>query len=176
MLLLKISSAHAQSLLVEDNENAEKAIISHKQRAEITLLEKGRTSAIEEAPYINWSDPIIDFGILRVGVRTRKMELCQLKSNTPMILPKHEPQVGHSRRGHMRSKLHRGIGCLVLTLQQGRLLRTNDYRPKPESRLADLPLDWIIPDLPPFSQVGVDYLWTHWVETWPCSMSKTVGE
>lgn len=46
MRLLNMPSAHALSLLVEDNENAEKVIICHEQRQhlekEIDSLEKGK--------------------------------------------------------------------------------------------------------------------------------------
>ncbi|XP_034081069.1 uncharacterized protein LOC117552007 [Gymnodraco acuticeps] len=174
MLLLNMPTANALRLSVEDTENAEKAIICHEQRQhfkeEIALLEKGKQCNRGSSLYK--LDPIIDAGLLRVGGRTRKMAM-PTEVKHPMILPKHSNisklilshihnQVGHSGRGHMLSKLHQRYWLSAANSSARRIIKNCVFCRRLQARageqkMADLPLDRITPDLPPFTHVGIDY-------------------
>ena len=117
-------------------------------------------------------DPRMINGLLRVGGRLDKAML-QEEAKHPIILRNdshvaklilseiHEAS-GHSGRNHMLSCLNQKYWipaagsvirriltrCVVCRRQRGKVL---------EQRMADLPVDRLTPDEPPFSRVGVDY-------------------
>lgn len=173
MRLLKMPPAHAVSLSVDDDENAEKAIIHHVQKQyfkeEIALLETGKE--LNRRSPLCKLDPVIDSGILRVGGRTSKMAM-PIEIKHPMILPKSHVsklilshihiQVGHSGRAHMLSRLHQrywlsGANSSARKIIKNCVFCRRQQATAGEQKMADLPLDRITPDLPPFSHVGVDY-------------------
>lgn len=165
-------------LSVEDIEKAEKAIISYEQRhhfkEETVSLKQGKQ--VKRGSPLYKLDPVIDadadVDLLRVGGRTRRMAL-PTEIKHPMILPKHShvsklilshihTLVGHSGRGHMLSKLHQnywlsGANSLARKVIKSCVFCRRQQARAGEQKMADLPLHRVTPDLPPFTQVGVDY-------------------
>ena len=115
---------------------------------------------------------MLDNGLLRVGGRLNRLAMPE-EAKHPIILSKdlhistlllrhiHE-QLGHGGRNHMLSRLRKKYwiikansaarkiitDCVVCKRQRGRI---------GEQKMADLPLERILPDKPPFTDVGVDY-------------------
>ena len=79
--------------------------------------------------------PKLDNGILRVGGRLSKLAMPE-EAKHPVILTKNHH-----------------VSRLILDCVKCRRLRGNVG----EQKMADLPSDSITPDLPPFTNVGVDY-------------------
>ena len=174
MLLFRMPSAPALNLSMEDLESAENAIICHEQRQhfkeEMSSLEKGKPC--NKGSTIYKLDPIIDSGILRVGGRIRRMAM-PTEIKHPVILPKHShvsrlilhhihQQVGHAGRAHMLSKLHQkywlsGANSSARKIIKNCVFCRRQQAKAGEQKMADLPLDRITPDLPPFTHVGLDY-------------------
>lgn len=200
MLLHKITAVTDLSL--EDTENAEKAIVCYEQRQhfkeEMASLKQGKPCRRGSSLYK--LEPVIDADVLRVEGRTRRMAM-PTENKHPVILPKHfhvskvilshiHRQVSHSGRGHMLSKPHQRYWlsganssarriikrCVVCRRQQARA---------GEQKTADLPLDRVTTDLPPFTHVGVDYcgpievrrgraLVNRWGVMFTCLVSRAV--
>lgn len=112
------------SLSVEGIVNAEKTISCYEQRQyfkeEIVSLEKGKQCNRGSSLYK--LDPFMDFWIMRVGGRTRKMAMT-IEVKHPMTFSRFKantephPPTGWSlwKRSHALHFIS-GIGCLVLTL------------------------------------------------------------
>ena len=118
-------------------------------------------------------DPVLDEGVLRVGGRLSKSAMPDV-AKRPMILPKdhhictlllrhiHE-NFGHAGRNNILSTLRQKYWivnanssarkvltkCVICKRTRGRM---------GELKMADLPKERLRADLPPFSNVGVDYL------------------
>lgn len=166
-------SLRLQKLTTVDMDNAEKNIICWVQRQsfkeELRSLEKGtvkRTSPLVKL------DPVIVDGVLRVGGRLSRATLPE-ETKHPAILPKashistlilrhiHE-KVGHSGRSHVLSTLRRKHWILHANAAARAVIRKciicKLRRQKAgEQKMADLPIDRVLPDLPPFTHVGMDY-------------------
>ena len=114
-------------------------------------------------------DPILQNGLLKVGGRLNRAAMSE-ESKHPIILPKdahvswliiHQIQedIGHSGRNHVLSRLlqkywviksnsavRRVISkCIICRRQRAKV---------GEQKMADLPVDRLIPDEPPFTRVG----------------------
>ncbi|XP_031440139.1 uncharacterized protein LOC116224450 [Clupea harengus] len=117
-------------------------------------------------------DPVLDEGILRVGGRLHKSAMPE-ETKHPCILPKdshisilllrhiHE-RCGHNGRNHMLSELRKKYWILkgnsVARKVLSKCVMCRRSRGKAsEQKMADLPLERILPDLPPFTNVGLDY-------------------
>ncbi|XP_030836004.1 uncharacterized protein LOC115921870 [Strongylocentrotus purpuratus] len=173
-------------LTVEDIRQAEEAILIHVQdRAfpvEVAALRKqahdvnqrtGRLQpGVRKSSPIYKLDPQMDNGLLRVGGRLNKAALPE-EAKHPVILPKrghvselilrhiHENS-GHMGRNYVLAKLQQRyhiVGaisairkvvkkCVKCRRQRGRVI---------QQKMADLPIDRLRPDDPPFTRVGVDY-------------------
>lgn len=117
-------------------------------------------------------DTVLDHGILRVGGRLSRMAMPEEQKH-PAILPKRhhvsEPllhhihqQVGHCGRNHILASLRQKywIPCansLAREIVNNCVPCRRNYARAGEQKMADLPIDRLTPDLPPFSHVGVPY-------------------
>ncbi|XDV29292.1 hypothetical protein PO909_032429 [Leuciscus waleckii] len=164
-----------QLLTVEDLLQAERSVISYVQRqafpAEITTLQM-TPPKVKRSSRICRLDPVLDEGILRVGGRMHKSAMPD-ETKHPCILPKdshisilllrhiHE-RCGHSGRNHMLSELRKKYWIIKAnSLARKVLSRCVMCRrvkgKEGEQKMTDLPLERILPDLPPFTNVGLDY-------------------
>lgn len=163
-----------KGLTVEDMREAETAIIRFTQQQtyqrEIEALSSG--SEVKRESSVYKLDPILQDGLMRVGGRLRKASMPESVKH-PVILPKNQHvstlilrdihyQLGHAGRNHLLSNLRRKYwiinanaaarkimsSCSTCRRQRGKLM---------EQKMADLPPERVTPDLPPFSNVGVDY-------------------
>ncbi len=164
-----------QRLTVEELALAEKAVIIYTQitsfPAEMTTL-KTKSSSVLKKFSLYRLDPMLNDGILRVGGRLHKLAMPE-ETKHQVILPKdahistlllrhaHE-QSGHSGRNYILSHLRKKywivkgnsaarriiFKCVICRRIKGRTV---------EQKMADLPLERILPDLPPFTNVGLDY-------------------
>ncbi len=115
---------------------------------------------------------MLKYGILRVGGRLSKAALPE-EVKFPAILPKHShvstlilrhihETLGHIGRNHILSELRKRFWIINANsaarkvITQCVVCRRN--RPKVgEQKMANLPSERLVPDLPPFTNVGVDY-------------------
>ncbi len=164
-----------QRLTVEELALAEKAVIIYTQitsfPAEMTTL-KTKSSSVLKKSSLYRLDPMLNDGILRVGGRLHKLAMPE-ETKHQVILPKdahistlllrhaHE-QSGYSGRNYILSHLRKKYWivkgnsaarriiakCVICRHIKGRTV---------EQKMADLPLERILPDLPPFTNVGLDH-------------------
>ena len=136
---------------------------------EIEALMKG---TLKKASYLYKLDPAMVDGVLRVGGRLSRSAFPE-ETKQQMILPKSSQiatlilrhihlKVGHGGRNHMLSTLwhrfwipHANSAARTVI---GDCMTCKRQRQQPgEQKMADLPADRIIADLPPFTDVGIDY-------------------
>lgn len=163
------------SLTLDDLLGAEGAIIRYCQRQrfgeEMSALSSGKGSVSRQSP-IYRLDPVLEDGLLRVGGRLSRGAMPE-EAKHPLILSKDQhismlilrhvhQNLGHGGRTHTLSKVRKRfwitnanaavrkiIGdCSFCRRYNGRAL---------EQKMADLPKVRILPDLPPFTNTGVDY-------------------
>lgn len=163
------------NLTLEDMENAERAILVFKQhqhfKQDIALLERGKPCMKDSS--ILKMDPMLNQGILRVGGRINRSAM-PVSIKNPIILPKKSHiseiilkhihiQIGHSGRNHILSKLGQkywmpSANSLAREISIRNCVFCRRMQSKVgEQKMADLPQDRVIPDLPPFTSVGMDY-------------------
>lgn len=164
-----------QKLSVSDLVRAEVAIIQYCQQTtfkdEISDLQNG-ASVVKRKSNIYKLDPVLHHGVLRVGGRLCRSAL-PAEQKHPLILSKgchvsklilrhiHQ-QLGHAGRNYMLSALRRkywitnaNAACRK-TISECVVCRR--YRGQPSvQKMADMPKERICADLPPFTNVGVDY-------------------
>ena len=164
-----------QHINIDDLETAEKCIICFCQRQifpeEMTRLEMAPSGVKRSSPLYKL-DPVMEDGILRVGGRLDRSAMPQ-KSKHPIILSKnmhisslilrqiHE-NVGHNGRNHVLSQLRQkywitGANAAVRKIIS-KCVECRRVRGRPgEQKMAGLPVERLIPDNPPFTNVGLDY-------------------
>ena len=169
------STFGGQSVSSEDLMEAEIAIVRFTQQqrfeAEIDALSSGKSAVRKDSP-IYKLDPRLEDGLLRVGGRLGKAALPE-EVKHPFILAKDQhistlilrhihQQLGHSGRNHTLSKLRRKYWITKAPSAVRKVI--NDcwkcrlHAAKAgEQKMADLPVERILPDLPPFTSAGVDY-------------------
>lgn len=167
-------SLRGQSLTPGDLERAEGAIIRLYQQGrfpdEIATLRDG--GSVKRNSDLYKLDPVLEDGLLRVGGRLSRAAMPEVEKH-PVILSKEQhvsklilkhlhQQLGHAGRNHMLSSLRKQYWvtransacrkviseCVVCRRLQGKA---------GEQKMADLPVERIMPDLPAFTNVGVDY-------------------
>ncbi|XP_061882235.1 uncharacterized protein LOC133633659 [Entelurus aequoreus] len=169
------STLGGQRLTVEDVSQAEKSVIIHVQRqsfpVEMATL-KTASSSVRKSSNISRLDPMLDEGMLRVGGRLHRSAMPE-EAKHPCILPKdahistlilrhiHE-HTGHSGRNHMLSELRKKYwvvkGNSAARKVISKCVVCRRVRGKTgEQKMASLPQERILPDLPPFTNVGLDY-------------------
>lgn len=175
-LLLDPSRKKKQNkrLTVEELASAETIIICFCQKKsygdEISHLRKGMN--VKRTSHIHKLNPILENKILRVGGRLSRAAMPE-EIKHPVIVPKNShisnlilhhihQEVGHGGRNHMLSKLRQKYWIPSATVSIRKIVsrcvtcrRIN--APPGQQQMADLPLDRVSPDEPPFTYVGVDY-------------------
>lgn len=173
--MLNATAPKGQALTVEDLCEAELAIIRYCQQQrfgeEIDTLSAGKRTVSRQSTLYKL-DPQLDDGLLRVGGRLTRGSLPE-EAKHPLILSKDQhvatllvreihQQLGHSGRNHILSTLRRKYWvtgansairkviskCCFCRRHNGRMMM---------QKMADLPKERILPDHPPFTNVGVDY-------------------
>lgn len=168
------AASRGQDLTPDDLSDAEMSILHFVQRErfpdEISALLSGR-EVKQESP-ISKLDPVLEHGLLRVGGRLSKAAMPE-ETKHPVILSKdqhvsalllkyiHE-QIGHGGRNHVLSVLRRKYWITSGNAATRKVLSNccfcRRHRAKlGEQKMADLPVERLFPDLPPFTNVGVDY-------------------
>ena len=164
------ASLKTQRLAVEDMAEAEKAIICFVQKQsfpeELASLVKG---TVKKTSSLVKLDPVIVDGVLRVGGRLSRAALPE-ETKHPAILAKsshvskiilchtHE-MVGHSGRNHMLSTLRRKFWILHANTAARAVIREClacklRRQSAGNQKMADLPVDRVSPELPPFNING----------------------
>ena len=127
---------------------------------------------VKKTSHIHKLNPILDKDVLRVGGRLRRAAMPEeIKHHVilakdfhiaDLILRHIHGEVGHGGRNHMLSRLRQKYwisGATVLIrkiLSKCVVCRRINATPG-QQQMADLPLDRVSPDDPPFTNVGVDY-------------------
>ncbi|XP_063044225.1 uncharacterized protein LOC134438561 [Engraulis encrasicolus] len=172
----EIKTLGGSCISMDDLQRAEKAIVVFCQHErypeEIAKLTSATDTGVSRKSTIYKLDPILEDGVLRVGGRLKRAAMPE-EAKRPMILPKHlhvstlilrhiHEQLGHAGRNHVLSQLRKRYWivnansaarrvrskCLVCRRARGK---------GGEQKMADLPKERLRADLPPFSNVGVDY-------------------
>ena len=163
------------NLSLDELDIAEMAVVQFCQRQgfqeEIETLQKGSLNVRKDSS-IYKLDPKLDLEVLRVGGRLSRAAMPE-HAKHPAILPKDHhvsklilrkihQQAGHSGRNHMLSLLRQKywIPCansLSRKIISECVICRRLNASVGEQKMADLPRDRITADLPPFTQVGVDY-------------------
>nr|XP_061785759.1 uncharacterized protein LOC133576497 [Nerophis lumbriciformis] len=168
------ASLGSQKLSLDDLSEAEISIISFCQQerfhSEITSLTSGKP--VQKSSSIYKLDAILDGGLLRVGGRLNKAAMPE-DVRHPLILSKDQhisslilrhfhQLLGHGGRNHILSTVRKRFwitnanSAVRKVTTKCRFCR--QYRGKTgEQKMADLPTERVTPDLPPFTNVGVDY-------------------
>lgn len=163
-----------QRVTQDDLSGAETAIISFCQQEvfhqEIAALRNNLE--VKKGSSIRRLDPILEGGLLRVGGRLNRAAMPE-DIKHPLILSKdthvsnlilrhfHE-RLGHGGRNHVLSSVRKKYWITnansAVRKIIGRCKFCRRYRGKTgEQKMADLPIERVVPDLPPFTNVGVDY-------------------
>ena len=162
------------NISIEDIREAEVALATFCQRQEykedIDRLTKGLN--VKKESHILPLDPRLDDGVLRVGGRLRRSSMPE-EIKRPILMPKDHhvsrllmenihQQVGHSGRNYMLSQLRKRywIPCansLARKVISACVTCRRFQSALSTQKMADLPKDRVTPDLPPFTNVGVDY-------------------
>ncbi len=172
------TSLGAQSISLEDLLKAEKAIVKfyQKQRYAEEMSRVEKASVVGKC--LNWFsslyklDPVMDDGVLRVGGRLNKSVMPE-ETKRSIILPKDlhistlilqhlHQQLWHAGRNHVLSQLRKKYWIINANSAARKVLSRcvvcKRVRGKTgEQKMADLPKERLQADLPPFSNVGVDY-------------------
>lgn len=160
--------------LVASSSWVERSVLTYVQRQsfpiEMAALQ-GTSSRVQRNSKLCRLDPILDEGIMRIGGQLHKSAMPETKH--PCVLPKdahisililrhiHE-RSGHSGRNHVLSELCKKYWFIkgnsvarkvISKCVVGRHMRGTTG----EQKMADLPHERILPDLPPFINVGLDY-------------------
>ena len=166
---------HQGPLTVEELSRAEMEIIKYCQQcsfqSEISAL-KGGKQVLKSKSKIYKLDPYLQDGVLRVGGRLHRSAMPEV-SKHPAIMPKdlhatnlllqdiHE-KTGHSGRNFMLSRLRQNYWIPSANAAIRKLLfrcvtcRKNHAKTQ-EQKMADLPIDRLLTDKPPFTNIGMDY-------------------
>jgi len=160
---------------VEDLLEAETSIITFCQRerfpTEFAALISGKPQVPRSSSLLKL-DPVLEGGLLRVGGRLKRAAIPE-DIKHPLILSKDQHisdlilrhvhlQLGHGGRNHVLSATRRkywitsGTIAVRKIISQCLICKLHGGKPG-EQKMADLPEERVVPDLPPFTNVGVDY-------------------
>ncbi|XP_041954032.1 uncharacterized protein LOC121713480 isoform X1 [Alosa sapidissima] len=164
-----------EAITVNDLIMAEKAILSYVQKQsfpdEINMLQEG-ASNVKKSSSIYKLDPVLDNGILRVGGRLRRTAMPEERKHPAILAKNHHvstlilrhvhAQTGHGGRNHMLSQVRKTYWITSANSASRKIIshcvtcRKNRGKPG-EQKMADLPRERLVMDLPPFSNIGLDY-------------------
>ena len=170
----RAKKAMSKTLSAENLLDAEVSIIRYSQqrsfKEEIAALSAGKCVSRDSSIYK--LDPRLEDGLVRVGGRLSKAALPE-ETKHPLILSKNQhiftlilrymhQQVGHSGRNHTLSRLRKKFRIPSATSAVRKIISQcnfcrQDKGKLSEQKMADLPKERLLPDLPRFSNVGVDY-------------------
>ncbi|TKS69341.1 hypothetical protein D9C73_003405 [Collichthys lucidus] len=168
---IKLCCGH---LSLEEIKNSEMEIIKlcqmQRYSEEISCLQRGES--VKRNSHIYKLNPMLDDGALRVGGRLSNAAMPE-ESKHPVIIAKdlhisdliirHIHQVvGHGGRNHVLSKLRQHYWIPSASVAIRRILSKcvvcrRLHGTTGQQQMADLPVDRVSHDAPPFSYVGVDY-------------------
>ena len=163
-----------QALSSADFLEAEVAIIRYSQqqrfKKEIAALSAGKSVAKDSVIYK--LDPRLEDGVLRVGGRLSRAAMPE-EAKHPLILSKDRyistlilrhihQQLGHSGRNHTLAELRKRFWITNANSAVRKIISQCCFCRRyvgrvGEQKMADLPKERLLPDLPPFTNVGVDY-------------------
>lgn len=163
-----------QKVTLEDLLEAETSIIAFCQQerfpTEFAALTSGKPQVPRSSSILKL-DPVLEGGLLRVG-RLNKAAIPEDVKH-PLILSKDQHiadlilhhvhlQLGHGGRNHVLSAIRRKYWITsgptaVRKIISRCLICKLHGRKTAEQKMADLPEERVVPDLPPFTNVGVDY-------------------
>ena len=157
-------------LSVEEMDLAEKDILKNLQR-ESFPEEVMSPRLIKKSSTIVKLDPKMVDGLLRVGGRLRHAPM-EVDARYPIILPKrhhvtelfireYHERCGHSGLDHVLSLLRQRFWIIKARSTIRRVLNScfscrRRQAPVGTQKMSDLPKDRVTPNLPPFTNVGVD--------------------
>lgn len=160
-----------QHLSVKELADAERAVVIYIQ-SQAFSNELMTPPRVPSSSRLCRLDPVLDEGLLRVGGRLHKSAMPE-ETKHPCILPTDSPisvlllrhiheRSGHSGRNHMPSELRKKYwivkGNSVARKVLSKCVVCRHVKGKVgQQKMADLPQERILPDLPPFTNVGVDY-------------------
>lgn len=170
-----VATTKSSVLTLDDLLGAEEAIVHYCQQQkfseEISALLSEKMS-VKRQSSIYRLDPFLENGLLRVGGRLSKAAMPEevkhplLLGNDQhisMLILKHvHESLGHSGRNHTISTVRKKFWitnshALVRKIISGCGFCRRHNRRAVEQKMADLPKERILPDLPPFTNTGVDY-------------------
>jgi len=169
-------STTTRNLTLEDLIEAESAIVAFSQQQqfgkEIAALSASSELRVKRDSKLYKLDPVFQDGLIRVGGRLRNAAMPEERKH-PIILYKDQhcatlilrhihQQLGHSGRNHMLSKLRKKYWIIKGNAAARKIISNCGHCRRHgvkagEQKMADLPKERLIPDLPPFTNVGVDY-------------------
>lgn len=167
-----------QPITLDDLLMAEKAIVTFCQREvfenEISELKRTplKKRQVSKGSHIYKLDPVLEDGVVRVGGRLSKSAMSE-EIKHPIILPKNHHistlilqnihnRIGHGGRNHMLSQLRKKYWIMNANSAARKVVskcvtckRMKGY--VGGQKMSDLPTERLQPDLPPFTNVGMDY-------------------
>lgn len=164
-----------QTISLEDLKKAENSIICYTQQQsfpeEMVALQMA-SSDVRKTSCLNRRDPVLKEVILRAGGRLSRAAMPEV-TKFAVILPKrnhastlilhdiHEKN-GHGSRNHILSELRKRYWIVKANSASRKIIGDcvvrRQHRAKiGEQKMADLPQERLQPDLPAFTNVGVDY-------------------
>lgn len=162
------------TIAVEDLVAAELSIVQSVQNCELAeeMDSLKDSKPVKRSSPIYKLDPFVRDGIIRVGGRMKNSEL-PYDAKHPVLIPKtspiakmiirhHHNKVGHLGRESVLASVRESfwiIGASSIVRQELRscLSCRKRWAKVGEQKMSDLPLDRVKTDIPPFTNVGVDY-------------------
>ncbi|KAL7831201.1 hypothetical protein SRHO_G00307040 [Serrasalmus rhombeus] len=155
------------TLTLEDLTRAEMEIIKYSQgqsfQDEISTLTKGNKH-VKRSSHLSKLDPVLQDGVLRVGglCKSAMPEDTKDMHITTLILRDVHERIGHCGRNYMLSQLRQKYWIPAANSSVRKFLvrcvvckKANSLAVK--QKMSDLPKDRLLPDHPPFTNIGVDY-------------------
>ncbi|XP_046339933.2 uncharacterized protein LOC124121032 [Haliotis rufescens] len=156
-------------------EDAEKLLVQHCQTQHFSKEQrclKQSSATVDKSSPLYKLDPFLQDNVIHVGGRLKNAEI-SFSEKHPIILPKKSRVtcliieethkiVGHLGKNSILSHLRQwywviGAGSLVKTIVS-KCVTCRKYHSSPgQQKMSDLPDERITPDLPPFTNVGMDF-------------------
>ncbi|KAL2089190.1 hypothetical protein ACEWY4_016089 [Coilia grayii] len=163
-------------LTVEDLSRAEMEVVKYSQRQtyaeEIQVLQQGK-SYVKRNSSIFKLDPYLQDGVLRVGGRLNRSAMPEEAKHPALLYKQHriahlilhhiDLETGHGGKNHVLARLRQRYwipkaNAAVRTMISQCNLCRRLHAKAGEQKMADLPQDRLLPDKPPFTNIGMDYL------------------
>ncbi|XP_030828101.1 uncharacterized protein LOC115919169 [Strongylocentrotus purpuratus] len=176
-----IASLKKGDLTLEELNAAEREVIKHVQRQAFPIAtnDKGNNGRLQQASTLSKLTPVMKDGLLRVGGRLTKAPISD-EMKHPLILPHdhhvtkllvmyYHQEVGHSGAGMTWTALRDRYWILKGGATVRRVIGNCFQCKKRNSArgrqfMADLPVERVTPDHPPFTNTGVDFFGPFYVK------------